>query len=251
LAREGAVATLTLNRPGQRNALSVALMRDVLGALGELRSDPEVRVVVLAGAGPAFCSGHDLAELVGLDLDRYRHTFATCSQMMSAVHELPQPVIASVHGIATAAGCQLVAACDLAVCSSAATFATPGVNIGLFCSTPMVEVSRAIGRKRALEMLLTGAPIDAETAAKWGLVNRVVAPDELEGTVHALAMQIAAASPLTVGIGKQAYYSQIDLDLAGAYEHCEEVMSRNATAADAQEGMRAFLEKRPPVWRGR
>jgi enoyl-CoA hydratase/carnithine racemase len=251
LARDGAVAILTLNRPQQRNALSVQLMREVLGALGELRSDATVRVLVLAGAGPAFCSGHDLGEMVGLDLERYRETFATCSQMMSAIHELPQPVIARVHGIATAAGCQLVAACDLAVCSSDAKFATPGVNIGLFCSTPMVEVSRAIGRKRALEMLLTGAPIDARTAADWGLVNRVVAPDELDAATQTLARQIAAASPLTVGVGKRAYYSQIDLDLAGAYEHCQEVMSRNATAADAQEGMRAFLEKREPVWRGR
>jgi enoyl-CoA hydratase/carnithine racemase len=245
------VATLTLNRPRQRNALSLQLMHELLTLLDELRSDSAVRVVVLSGAGPAFCAGHDLAEMVGRDLDHYREMFALCSRMMSAIHELPHPVIARVHGVATAAGCQLVAACDLAVCSSEATFATPGVKIGLFCTTPMVEVSRAIGRKRALEMLLTGAPIDARTAAEWGLVNRVVAPADLEPATEALARQIAAASPLTVGTGKHAYYRQIDLDLAGAYEHCQEVMSRNATAADAQEGIGAFLEKRQPVWRGR
>jgi enoyl-CoA hydratase/carnithine racemase len=250
-ARDGEVATLTLDRPQQRNALSVELMRQVIAAFGELRSDPAVRVVILAGAGPAFCSGHDLSEMVGHDLDRYREMFGVCTEMMGTIHGVPQPVIARVHGIATAAGCQLVAACDLAVCSSEARFATPGVKIGLFCSTPMVEVSRAIGRKRALEMLLTGASIDARTAAEWGLVNRVVAPAELEPATAALARQIATASPLTVGIGKHAYYSQIDLDLAGAYEHCEQVMSANATAEDAQEGMRAFLEKRRPTWRGR
>jgi len=251
VTHEDAVATLTLNRPEQRNALSVELMSQVIGALGELRVDPAVRVVILAGAGSAFCSGHDLGEMVGLDLDRYREVFALCTRMMSAIHELPQPVIARVQGVATAAGCQLVAACDLAVCSSQARFATPGVKIGLFCTTPMVEVSRAVGRKRALEMLLTGTPIDARTAADWGLVNRVVEPEELEARTGALARQIATASPLTVGTGKHAYYSQIDLDLAGAYEQCQEVMSRNATAEDAQEGMRAFLEKRQPVWRGR
>jgi len=251
VAREGEVATLRLNRPERRNALSIELMGRVIGALGELHADPGVHVVILAGAGPAFCAGHDLGELVGLDLDRYREVFAECTRMMAAIHDLPQPVIARVQGIATAAGCQLVAACDLAVCSSTATFATPGVKIGLFCSTPMVEVSRAVGRKRALQMLLTGEPIDAQTAADWGLVNRVVQPDELEASTAALARQIATASPLTIGIGKHAYYSQIELDLEGAYESCQEVMSRNATSADAQEGMRAFLEKREPVWRGR
>ena len=248
--RERDTATLTLNRPQQRNALSLELMGQVIEALDELGADPAVRVVILAGAGPAFCAGHDLGEMVGLELDGYREVFAVCTRMMNAIHDLPQPVIARVHGIATAAGCQLVAACDLAVCSREAKFATPGVKIGLFCSTPMVEVSRAVGRKRALEMLLTGSLIDAQTAASWGLVNRVVEPDELEEVTTELAKQIAAASPLTVGIGKRAYYSQIDLDLAGAYEHCQDVMTRNATADDAQEGMSAFLEKRQPVWRG-
>jgi enoyl-CoA hydratase/carnithine racemase len=248
---EGELATLTLNRPEQRNALSVDLMSEAMDALEELRAHRDVRVVILAGAGPAFCAGHDLSEMVGLDLKRYREVFATCTRMMTAIHELPQPVIARVHGIATAGGCQLVAACDLAVCSTEARFATPGVKIGLFCSTPMVEVSRAVGRKRAMEMLLTGEAIDARTAADWGLVNRVVEPAELEPATVALAERIAAASALTVGVGKHAYYRQIDLDLGGAYEHCQEVMSRNATAEDAQEGMCAFLEKRQPVWRGR
>jgi enoyl-CoA hydratase/carnithine racemase len=249
--RDAEVAFLTLNRPKQRNALSLELMNRLIVAFDELHADPDVRVVVLAAAGPAFCAGHDLAEMRGLDLDEYRAIFGTCTRMMTAIHELPQPVIASVQGIATAAGCQLVAACDLAVCSSSAEFATPGVKIGLFCSTPMVEVSRAVGRKRALEMLLTGTAIGAQTAADWGLVNRVVAPDELADSTSALAGQIAGASPLTVRTGKQAYYEQIDLDLPHAYTHCQEVMSRNAAAEDSQEGMSAFLDKRQPVWRGR
>ncbi len=251
ITKEAGVATLTLNRPQRRNALSLELMHEVIGALEEFEANPAVQVVILAGAGQAFCAGHDLEEMVGLDLERYQEVFGVCSQMMKTIHELPQPVIARVHRVATAAGCQLVAACDLAVASTEAKFATPGVKIGLFCSTPMVELSRAVGRKRALEMLLTGVPIDASTAADWGLVNRVVAPEELEPATDALARQIADASPLTVGIGKRAYYRQIDLDLAGAYEHAQQVMTYNATAEDAQEGMCAFLEKRQPVWRGR
>jgi enoyl-CoA hydratase/carnithine racemase len=250
IQRAGGVATLTLNRPNQRNALSRPLMHEVLAALDDVGEDPEVRAVVLAGRGPAFCAGHDLSEMAGLELDEYREIFELCTRMMTAIHELAQPVIARVHGIATAAGCQLVAACDLAVASSEARFATPGVKIGLFCSTPMVEVARAVGRKRALELLLTGTPISAETAAEWGLVNRVVAPDELDAATEELAGKIASASPLTVGIGKRAFYRQIDLGLAAAYEHCQEVMSENATAADAQEGMCAFLEKRTPTWTG-
>lgn len=251
VTHEAGVATLTLNRPERRNALSLQLMHEVIGTLREFEGDPAVRVVILAGAGQAFCSGHDLEEMIGLDLERYQEVFAVCSQMMNAIHELPQPVIARVHRVATAAGCQLVAACDLALCSTEAKFATPGVTIGLFCSTPMVELSRAVGRKRALEMLLTGAPIDAQTAADWGLVNRVVAPEELEPATDALARQIAESSPLTVEIGKRAYYRQIDLNLDQAYEYSQQVMSHNATAEDAQEGMCAFLQKRPPVWRGR
>ena len=249
--RGGPVATLILNRPAQRNALSRELMGDVIAALEELADDAEARVVVIAGRGPAFSAGHDLSEMTGLELDEYREIFGLCTRMMNAIHELPQPVIARVNGIATAAGCQLVAACDLAVASSEARFATPGVKIGLFCTTPMVEVTRAVGRKRALELLLTGTPIDAETAAEWGLVNRVVPRAELDAATSRLAQTIASASPLTVGVGKRAFYRQTDRALADAYDHCQEVMSENATAEDAQEGMRAFLEKRAPTWRGR
>jgi enoyl-CoA hydratase/carnithine racemase len=249
--RAGGVVTLCLNRPAQRNALSRALMEELTSALVELGEDPDVRVVVLAGRGPAFSAGHDLSELVGMELEEYRQVFELCGRVMNTIHELPQPVIARVHGMATAAGCQLVAACDLVVASSEARFATPGVKIGLFCTTPMVEVTRSVGRKRALEMLLTGTPIDAETAADWGLVNRVVAPDELEAATDELARRIASASSLTVGIGKRAFYRQIDLGLDAAYELCENIMSENAAAEDAQEGMSAFLEKRQPTWRGR
>ena len=249
--RAGEVATLWLNRPAQRNALSRELMAGVIGALEEIGEQPEVRVVVLAGRGPAFSAGHDLSEMAGLELDDYREIFELCTRMMTAIHELPQPVIARVHGIATAAGCQLAAACDLVVASSEARFATPGVKIGLFCTTPMVEVARSVGRKRALELLLTGTPIDAETAAEWGLVNKVVAPSELDAATDELARRIASASSLVVGIGKRAFYRQIDLGLDAAYDHCQEVMSQNATAEDAQEGMSAFLEKRQPTWRGR
>src|ERR687891_903039 len=209
--RAGGVVTLCLNRPAQRNALSRALMRELTSALAALGEDSEVRVVVLAGRGPAFSAGHDLSELVGMEFEEYREVFELCGGVMNEVHELPQPVIARVHGTATAAGCQLVAACDLVVASSEARFATPGVKIGLFCTTPMVEVTRSIGRKRSLEMLLTGTPIDAETAAAWGLVNRVVAPDDLETATNELARSITTASPLTVATGKRAFYSQIDL----------------------------------------
>jgi len=248
--RDEGIAVLTLNRPAQRNALSRELMREVVAALDEIRGDEAVRAVVVAGRGSAFCAGHDLSEMLDLGLEDYREIFALCTRMMNAIHELPQPVIARVHGMATAAGCQLVAACDLAVAGTEARFATPGVKIGLFCTTPMVEVARSIGRKRALELLLTGTAIDAETAAAWGLINRVVAPEDLDSATSELARSIAAASPLTVAIGKRAFYSQIDLGLDGAYEHCQAVMSENATAQDAQEGMSAFIEKRTPTWRG-
>src|SRR4051794_6254897 len=225
-------------------------MRELVAAFAELASRSDVRAVVLAGNGPAFCAGHDLSELTGRSEADYREVFDLCSEMMMALHELPQPVIARVHGIATAAGCQLVAACDLAVASSDARFATPGVKIGLFCSTPMVEVARAVGRKRALELLLTGTPIGAPTAAGWGLVNRVVAPGELAEATGVLARDIAAASGVTLAFGKQAFYRQLDAGLPEAYELCADVMTRNALDADAQEGMCAFLEKREPVWSG-
>jgi enoyl-CoA hydratase/carnithine racemase len=249
--RDGPAARITLNRPAQRNALSLELMRSATAALDEIGRDPEVRAIVVEGAGPAFCAGHDLGELVGGDLAFYQRVFDACTEMMDAVHRAPQPVIARVHGIATAAGCQLVAACDLAVAAEEARFATPGVKIGLFCSTPMVPLSRAIGRKRSLEMLLTGSPIDAATALEWGLVNRVVPAAELDGAVAALVEAIARSSSLTVGIGKRAFYDQVDLDEARAYDLTKTVMSMNMLAADAQEGICAFLEKREPTWTGR
>jgi enoyl-CoA hydratase/carnithine racemase len=249
--RDGPAARITLNRPAQRNALSLELMGEATDALDRLARDTSVRTIVIEGAGPAFCAGHDLGEMVGRDLAFYQHVFDVCTQLMDAVRRAPQPVIARVHGIATAAGCQLVAACDLAVAAEEARFATPGVKIGLFCSTPMVPLSRAIGRKRALEMLLTGAPIDAATALEWGLINRVVPADSLDDGVAGLVDAIARSSSLTVGIGKEAFYNQIDLDEPRAYDLTKTVMSMNMLAADAQEGIGAFLEKREPTWTGR
>jgi enoyl-CoA hydratase/carnithine racemase len=248
--REGVTARVTLNRPEKRNALSLELMQELIEALESTGSDTEVRAIVIAGAGPAFSAGHDLGEMVGRDLPFYERLFDVCSVMMETIHRIPQPVIAKVHGVATAAGCQLVAACDLAVAAADARFATPGVKIGLFCSTPMVPVSRAIGRKRALEMLLTGDLVDAETAREWGLVNRVVLAEQLEEAVSELVAKIARSSPLTVGIGKEAFYSQIELDEHRAYDLTKAVMAMNSLAGDAQEGICAFLEKREPTWRG-
>ena len=251
LVNEGPIATITMHRPEKRNALSIGMMTDLITALRQLAAQPQTRVVVLGGDGPAFSAGHDLQELVGGNLSAYRRIFDVCTQLMTAIQEIPQPVVARVHGVATAAGCQLVATCDLAIAAATARFATPGVKIGLFCTTPMVALTRAVGRKRALEMLLTGVAIDAPTAAEWGLVNRVVPPDQLDAATHALAGQIAEASALTVAIGKQAFYTQIDLDQPKAYAYAKEVMSLNALAADAQEGMSAFVEKRTPCWQGK
>jgi enoyl-CoA hydratase/carnithine racemase len=247
----GGVRTLTLNRPERRNALSLDLMRELLEALAATAADTDVQVAVLAGEGPAFCAGHDLSEMVGCTLDDYRELFDVCSELMMAIHHLPQPVIARVHGTAMAAGCQLVAACDLAVAAEEARFATPGLRIGLFCSTPMVEVSRAVGRKQAMELLLTGDPIDAATAAEWGLVNRVVAAGELDAAVADLAARVARGSSRVIEIGKRAFYEQLDVPIEQAYAHTKEVMARNAAERDAQEGMGAFLAKRPPIWEGR
>jgi enoyl-CoA hydratase/carnithine racemase len=248
---EDGTARITLNRPERRNALSLALMQEVIDALHMLSGSPGVRVVVIDGAGPVFSAGHDLSEMVGRDLGFYTELFEVCTQMMEAIQRIPQPVIAKVHGVATAAGCQLVAACDLAVAGAGARFATPGVKIGLFCSTPMVPISRAVGRKRAMEMLLTGRMIDAATAADWGLVNRAVPEEELDAVVDQLVDAIVASSPLTVGIGKEAFYAQIELDERRAYDHTKIVMAANALAADAQEGICAFLGKRAPQWSGR
>lgn len=243
---DGVRATITLNRPDRRNALSL----ETLGALDDaLASLPtESRVVVLAGAGPAFSAGHDLGEMIDRPADFYAQLFDACVQVMERIHRIPQPVIARVHGVATAAGCQLVAACDLAVASTDARFATPGVKIGLFCSTPMVPISRAVGRKRAMEMLLTGEPIDAATAAEWGLVNRVVGPNALDAEIDELVASITRYSGRVIGIGKEAFWSQTELDEHRAYDLTKAVMTANARMADAQEGMGAFLDKRSPEW---
>lgn len=247
---DGGIVRVTMNRPERRNALSLSMMRELIVCLRSL--DPaNDRAVIIAGAGPVFSSGHDLNEIRNGSAEEYRELFDTCVQLMTSIYEIPQPVIAEVHGLATAAGCQLVATCDLAVASEKAAFATPGVRIGLFCSTPMVALSRAIGRKRALEMLLTGRQVDSATAMDWGLINRVVAADRLEAEATALAREIAEASSFTVKLGKQAFYSQIDLDVDEAYRYTSEVMTLNALAEDAQEGIGAFLEKRKPCWKGR
>jgi enoyl-CoA hydratase/carnithine racemase len=248
---EGRVAILTLNRPHAMNALSGELIDALQAEFDKLAKDREIRCVVIEARGRAFSAGHDLREVRSTDDYGFHHDLMTrCSAMMMAIPRLPQPVIAKVHAIATAAGCQLVAACDLAVAAEGTRFATPGVKIGLFCSTPMVPVSRAVGRKRALELLLTGEPIDAETALDWGLVNRVVPADALEDAVSDLVAAIARSSPLVVGIGKEAFWAQVELDEHRAYELTRGVMATNALAADAQEGIGAFLEKRAPRWRG-
>ena len=245
------MAVVTLNRPARRNALSLELMEELIRCLSEIGESREIRAVILAAAGKAYCSGHDLSEMIGGNINEYRRIFDVCTELMTKIQSIRQPVIAEVQGTATAAGCQLVATCDLAIASEQASFATPGVKIGLFCTTPMVALSRAVGRKRALEMLLTGTPVDARTAAEWGLVNRVVPTPELQAETRKLAVRIADASELVVAIGKQAYYTQTDLEQPKAYAYAKEVMSMNALAADAQEGISAFLEKRSPCWAGK
>ena len=247
----GAVGVLTLDRARRRNPLSVATMTALTAALREVGAREGVRAIVLRAEGPAFSAGHDLSEMVDRTLEEERAVFAACTEMMLAVHRVPQPVIAAVQGMAVAAGCQLVATCDLAVAADTAVFGTPGVRIGLFCSTPMVAVSRAIGRKRAMALLLTGETIDAATAAEWGLVNTVVPAAELDAHATALAERVAAASAVTLRIGKEAFYRQIDLSEADAYDAMGETMAANAMTGDAQEGMSAFLAKRAPVWQGR
>ena len=248
-AQEAGVLRLVLNRPTARNALTLDLMMAFEAALEEAAADPRCRVVVIAGAGPAFCAGHDLRELRA-DPSRAacERIFAQCSALMLRIVSLPKPVIAEVHATATAAGCQLVATCDLAVAAEGARFATPGVDIGLFCSTPMVALTRAVGRKAAMEMLLTGELIDAATAKALGLVNRVVPASELRAATADLARQIAGKSAMTLAIGKEAFYRQADLGLADAYRYAAETMTRNMLARDAAEGIDAFLDKRPAVW---
>lgn len=247
-ATEG-IATITLNRPGQFNALSSALIAELQSTLDRLGADPAVRVIVLAARGRGFCSGHDLKEIRAMaDAAEVESLFAGCSRMMTTLTRLPQPVIARVHGLATAAGCQLVAACDLAVASTAATFATPGVNIGAFCSTPGVALGRAVGRKAAMEMLLTGAPVTAERACAIGLVNRVVSPEALDAEVSALATLIASKSSAAIASGKQLFYRQLEMPLQEAYEIAGKTIACAFFSEDGQEGVDAFLGKRAPRW---
>lgn len=245
------VATLTLNRPQARNALSLAMLEALHTALEGLAADRSIHAVVVKGAGPAFCAGHDLKELRALpDPAVHQTLFTACSNVMLAITRLPQPVIAQIHGVATAAGCQLAATCDLAYAAASTRFATPGVNIGLFCSTPMVALTRAVGSKAAMEMLLTGDMIDAAAAERFGLINRAVPDAELESAVQAVARKIAGKSPHAMKIGKEAFYRQRDMDLAQAYAYAAGVMTDNLQAPDAREGIDAFLQKRPPVWCG-
>ncbi|KAF0223118.1 MAG: enoyl-CoA [Rhodospirillaceae bacterium] len=251
LSSEDGIATLTLNRPQARNALSVAMMTEIEAALARLAADASVKVVVLAANGPAFCAGHDLKEMRSLQgREPVAAVFAQCSRMMTAIVRFPRPVIARVHAMATAAGCQIVASCDLAVAADTAQFATPGVNIGLFCSTPMVALSRNVGRKQAMEMLLTGQAVDAATAAAWGLINRAVPVEKLDETVDGFARLIASKSPHTLKVGKEAFYAQVEMGLDDAYDYAAQVMTENMLARDAGEGIDAFLGKRHPVWQG-
>jgi enoyl-CoA hydratase/carnithine racemase len=247
---ESGVTRLTLNRPERRNALSEAMLTELGTALEQIAADSSVRVVVLAAAGSVFCSGHDLGEMVGRSEADYQSLFTRCSRVMQQIRHLPQPVIARVQGLATAAGCQLVAACDLAVAVNEARFATPGVKIGLFCSTPMVPLVRAVPPKVAMEMLLTGIPISAERALAVGLINRVVPASELDAAVQELTAAIVGSSPMTIQLGKQVFYDQLLLDEATAYAQATCTMTANAVKHDAQEGISAFLQKRPPQWKG-
>ena len=250
----GSIAVLTLNRPAARNSLSEGLIAKLHAALRELHDDAKVRAVVIAASGSAFSAGHDMKELTArrADADRGRGYFAqimsACSTMMQAIVHLPKPVVAAVQGVATAAGCQLVASCDLAVASEAATFATPGVDIGLFCSTPMVALSRNVPRKQAMEMLLTGEPVSAATARDIGLINRVVAAGAERDAAIALAQKVALKSAYTIKLGKAAFYRQAEMSLADAYRYAAEVMTENMMARDAEEGIGAFIEKREPKW---
>jgi enoyl-CoA hydratase/carnithine racemase len=248
LTLEDRIAYITMNRPAKRNALSVEMMEHLVRNFRDVGRDDRARVVVLRAEGPVFSAGHDLSELRNRDIDFYRREFDLCTALMETMQGIRQPVIASVHGPATAAGCQLVAACDLAIATENAWFATPGVKIGLFCTTPMVALTRAVGRKKAMEMLLTGEPITAQDALVAGLINHVVPAGELAAATRALAEKIIASSEYVIALGKDAFYRQIDLPQSQAYDFAEETMSINAKAADAREGITAFLEKRPPHW---
>lgn len=249
--KDGPVAWLTLNRPEIRNALSIEVMNHMQTKLNVLATDEDIRIVVIKGNGPAFCAGHDLTEMAGsrYHARHFRKIFSICSEMMLTLHKMPQPVIAQVHGIATAAGCQLVAACDLAIAETGAQFATPGVKIGLFCTTPSVPLVRVIGRRRAMEMLLSGRFVSAQEAERIGLVNRVVDPNKLDQETKTWAHELAGYSRFALATGKLAFYNQIDLDESAAYNFATDAMAVNCLAADAQEGMTAFLEKRQAVWK--
>lgn len=249
--QEGPAAVVTLNRPEKRNALSLEMMLELIYVLQTLGAEAKVRAIIIAAEGKVFCSGHDLAQMVGRTQGEYQKLFETCSDLMLKLEATPQPVIAEVHGLATAAGCQLVAACDLAIASEDAKFATPGVRIGLFCSTPMVPLTRAVGRKRAMHMLLTGDAIDARTACEWGLINRAVTAGELKNATREVAAKIAESSAYVIAVGKRAFYDQIEADERSAYAHVKSVMTSNALACDAQEGISAFLAKRAPIWTGK
>ena len=244
------IVTVTLNNAQTRNALSVSLLNELMSVLHEVAEDRESHVVIIKGNGPGFCSGHNLRELIEGSVSQYRNVFSTCARMMNLIHQIPQPVIAQVHGAAFAGGCQLVANCDLAVASTNARFSTPGVKIGLFCLTPSVPVTRCMGRKKALDMLLTGRVLTAEEAEAAGLVSRVVAPDKLEAEVLQMAQAIASFSPLTIRFGKEFFYKQIEMDEYRALEYGTELMVINLQTYDAQHGIKAFLEKRQPVWKG-
>lgn len=249
---DNGICTLTLNRPESRNALSDELIEQLQQELTVCGEEQDIRIVIIAAAGTVFCAGHDLREVrQKTDLDELRSLFTRCSAMMQTLVNLPKPVIAQVAGMATAAGCQLVASCDLALAAPTARFATPGVNIGLFCSTPMVALSRKVGRNTAMHMLLSGEPLTAEQALAAGLINKIVPADDLGAACKELAQTIAAKSPLTLAIGKEAFYRQLEMPLEDAYEYCSEVMAQNMIKRDAQEGINAFIEKRQPVWSGR
>ncbi len=252
IEKEGPIGFLTLNRPEKRNALSLEVMTEIIAKLDEVGQDDGIKVLIIRGNGPVFSAGHDIRELSAQeDIHYFRKIFGVCNQMMLRLRRLSQPVIAQVHGIATAAGCQLVAACDLAVCESGARFATSGIKIGLFCSTPMVPLVRLIGRRRAMEMLLTGRFVSAQEALDFGLVNRVAPPERLAEETEKLALEIAQFSSFAFGLGKQAFYAQIDLDEKSAYDYAGEIMALNCMAEDAREGTSAFLGKRLPQWKGR